>query len=606
MATTRTIVFDLKTTGVDVSHQMDAIGDKADIAKTKVKGMADSMSASLANVGKKMQGLGTAMTVGLTTPLILAAKAGVEYNAQMEQYSASFSTMLGDDVKAAEYLLKLKEMSAKTPFEMTDLASSAKTLLAFGRSADQTTGDMQMLGDISQGNAQSFESLTRAFGKVASSGKMTGEDLNMMIDAGFNPLQIMADKSGKSMQDLRKDMEEGNISFEMMQDAMKTATSEGGMFFGSMEKQSKTLNGQLSTLKDTFMTALGEAVQPLSDFVANVLVPKITTLIEKFSALSPKAKTIALLIAGITTVLGPALILIGMMAQGVAALSGAYGKLVGGLKSFFIGQTLADGTTKKSTISLIANKVATVASTIATKAAAVATKALAIAQKLFNAAMNANPIMKIVALIILLVGAFITLWNTNEGFRKAVLQVWETVKAVFDNIWGKIQDVIAKIKNAFATVKIAIEIIFNAIKSVIIGIFQTIGNIIKTPINAIINGINTVLKMINKIKIPSWVPLIGGKHADFGMIPTLAKGGIVNSATQAIIGEGADPEAVVPLNKTSISNFVSGLGMGSPSGSTTIVIPQAKVALVDLNGRAIGNIILPQMTRSLKLGGALT
>ncbi len=592
MATKRTVIFEFKTTGVNIADQMRQADGAVNNTQANISKQAGIIADKMNGIGKSMQNVGKIATVGLSLPLIAAAKSGVSYNAQMEQYAASFATMLGDDAKAAEYLLKLKEMAAKTPFEMTDLANSAKTLMAFGRSADQTTGDMQMLGDISQGNAQSFESLTRAFGKMASSGRMTGEELNMMIDAGFNPLTSMAEKSGKSMGELRKDMEAGNISFDMVTESMKSATSEGGMFFGSMDKQSKTLNGQLSTLKDTFMTALGDAVMPLSIYVKDVLVPKITELIGKFQALSPKMKTIILVIAGIVTALGPALIIIGSMARGVSALMGAYKLLSGGLKTFFINQTLADGSTKRSTASMIAQKVATVASTIATKSAA-------IAQKLFNLAMNANPIMKIVSLILLLVGAIVALWQNNEGFRVAVIAIWTS-------IWGTISGVVEKIKGAFNTVKTAVITVFNAVKSIIVGVFQTIGNIIKAPINAIIGGINQVLSKINKIKIPNWVPLIGGKHSDFGMIPTLAKGGIVNSATQAIIGEGADPEAVVPLNRKSIGNFVSGIGLKQSGQNITIKIPQQNVALVDLNGNKLGNILLPGMMRSLKLGGALT
>ena len=171
-------------------------------------------------------------------------------NADMEQYLTSFEVMLGSAEKAQALLSDLKTMAAVTPFETSDLANASKTLLAFGENAKDLQGDLQMLGDISQGNGEKFKSLALVFGQIKSAGRLMGQDLLQLVNVGFNPLQVIAAQTGKSMADLKKDMENGKISFEMVAEAMKSATSEGGLFYKSMEKQSQTMTGMLSTLKD--------------------------------------------------------------------------------------------------------------------------------------------------------------------------------------------------------------------------------------------------------------------------------------------------------------------------------------------------------------------
>jgi len=230
------------------------------------------------------------------------------------------------------------------------------------------------------------------------------------------------------------------------------------------------------------------------------------------------------------------------------------------------------------------------------------------------------PIIAAIAAVIVVIVLLIKHW---DKVKEVALIVWDaivkktkdsiakikgiinTIKGVFLGVWTVVKRTVSRIKNAFNSVKNAIITNFKAVKSVLKRIFSGIASIIRAPINGIIYGVNRVLRKINGVKIPNWVPKIGGSHSNFQPISTLAEGGIVNKATQAIIGEGADPEAVVPLNKKGINSFVSGLGMnGGVSGQTIhITIPQQTTAMVDLNGSVIGNIVLPQITKKIKLGG---
>lgn len=202
-------------------------------------------------------------------------KMGVAYNAQMEQYMTSFEVMLGSADKASKHVADLKKMAAKTPFEMEDLASASQQLMAFGVDVKDIQPDLKMLGDISMGNKERFKGLALVFGQVQSQGKLMGQDLLQMINQGFNPLQVISEKTGESMASLKDKMSKGQITFEDVTEAMKIATSEGGKFYQGMEKQSETLTGRISTLKDNVKSLLGELTKPAFNFISENVMPKL-------------------------------------------------------------------------------------------------------------------------------------------------------------------------------------------------------------------------------------------------------------------------------------------------------------------------------------------
>ena len=222
-------------------------------------------------------GLQTAVTAigAVTGALSAGAAVVVKYNAQMEQYITSFGTMLGSAEKATELVNDLKVMGAETPFETSDLAKGSQTLLAFGTAADDLLPTLQMLGDVSQGNKERFDSLTLAFAQVSSAGKLTGQDLLQFVNAGFNPLNEICKKTGESMAEARDRMSEGGISAEEVAAAFKSATSEGGQFYQAMEAQSQTFNGQLSTLKDNVMSFIGDLTQGVTGTLKDTVLPMV-------------------------------------------------------------------------------------------------------------------------------------------------------------------------------------------------------------------------------------------------------------------------------------------------------------------------------------------
>lgn len=252
----------------DASAYDKTIGQLTGTASGAAAKIAAAFTAAFAAVG-----------AGLTA----LAVEGVKYNAQMETYLTSFETMLGSADLAAEKLAELKALGASTPFELEDLAKATQTMLSFGLSSEFASEMLQVLGDISQGDAQKLDSLTLAFSQVQSSGKLTGQDLLQMINVGFNPLNIIAQKTGESMEELRDRMSKGGVSALEVADAMRIATREGGLFFGAMEKQSKTFNGQLSTVKDNWGAFVGSLTTGLHKIAAENTLPKVNKALEELN-----------------------------------------------------------------------------------------------------------------------------------------------------------------------------------------------------------------------------------------------------------------------------------------------------------------------------------
>ena len=200
--------------------------------------------------------------------------SGLEYNQALEGYVTNFTTMLGGSAEAANGMVgSLQKLASATPLAMSDLAGGAQTLLAFGVASGDVSGTLQRLGDISLGNADKMQSLARAYGKATAQGKLTGETVQMMIDAGWNPLIDICDQTGESMEDVQKRMAAGSISAEELTQAVNHATDAGGKFAGGMEAASKTVAGLTSTLQDNVNAMLGELMQPVSDAMLSTLLP---------------------------------------------------------------------------------------------------------------------------------------------------------------------------------------------------------------------------------------------------------------------------------------------------------------------------------------------
>lgn len=352
-------------------------------------------------------------------------QSGVDYNASMESYLTNFKVMLGNEELAAAKLSELRKMAASTPFALSDLTEGTQTLLQFGIAADDTTGVLKQLGDISLGNADKLQTLVRAYGKMSSAQKVTLENVNMMIDAGFNPLNQICDATGESMSDLYKRISDGRVSFEELQYAVQAATSEGGQFYNGMLEASQTFSGRMSTLKDNVAALTGELTSGLFAALGDLVV-KLNDVVTSFLDSDEKMAQLKDTIGIATSVVA---------AAGAAFL--AY-------KGYVALATAAE----------VAHTVATTAMTAANAAAEAGATGLALAQAALNAVISANPVALLVSALAALATGLVTAYKTSETFRNTVNSAFSTVKNIAQSAIGTvvdwINDLVAKIEGAAA------------------------------------------------------------------------------------------------------------------------------------------------------------
>ena len=360
-----------------------------------------------------------------SSKLAEVVKSGVDYNATMESYLTNFKVMLGSEEAAATKLSEIRKMAASTPFSLDDLTSGTQTLLQFGIAADDTTGVLQRLGDISLGNAEKLQTLTRAYGKMSSAQKVTLENVNMMIDAGFNPLNQICDATGESMSDLYKRISDGKVSFSELEAAVEAATSQGGQFYNGMLEASQTFSGRMSTLKDNVSALTGELTSGLFAALGDLVV-KLNEVVVSFLDSDEKMAQLKETIGIATAVVA---------AAGTAFLT---------YKGYVAAATAIE----------VVHTAATTAMTAAHKAAEAGATGLAVAQAGLNAVLKANPIGLVVSLLAALAAGLVTAYKTSETFRNAVNSAFASVKKIAQNAIGTVVDwineLVAKIRGAAA------------------------------------------------------------------------------------------------------------------------------------------------------------
>ena len=181
----------------------------------------------------------------------------IRVRGEFQSMQTAIETMVGKDM-AGQLIPQIKELAKISPLTMSDMVGAEKMMLGFNIQAEDTIKYLKAISDISMGESSKFNSLTLAFSQMSAAGKLMGQDLNQMINAGFNPLQIISEKTGKSIATLKDEMSKGAVSAEMVQQAFIDATSAGGKFYNMSENASKTINGQLSMMQDALDSVFNE------------------------------------------------------------------------------------------------------------------------------------------------------------------------------------------------------------------------------------------------------------------------------------------------------------------------------------------------------------
>ena len=219
----------------------------------------------------------------------------IRVRGEFQSMQTAIETMVGKDV-AGQLIPQIKELAKISPLTMSDMVGAEKMMLGFNIQAEDTIKYLKAISDISMGESSKFNSLTLAFSQMSAAGKLMGQDLNQMINAGFNPLQIISEKTGKSIATLKDEMSKGVVSAEMVQQAFIDATSAGGKFYNMSENASKTINGQLSMMQDALDSVFNE-LGTKSESVIMDGIQMTTSLIQNY-------ETVGKVLAGLVVTYG--------------------------------------------------------------------------------------------------------------------------------------------------------------------------------------------------------------------------------------------------------------------------------------------------------------
>jgi|688.fasta_scaffold119543_3 tape measure domain-containing protein len=265
---------------------VDIKGNASHLDKT-IKNVKTSLSAigSVATTAAtSLAGIGVAGGAAMAAFIITSSKAA----ADVEDLGIQFEVLTGSAKTAAELMKTFRDEEKKSALSLSDYANAAKTMLAFGTSLDDVTPSLRMLGDVSMGNSERFGSLALAFAQTTAAGRLMGQEVLQFVNAGFNPLEQISRDTGRSMQDLKKDMEDGKISVSMVKNAFVSATSEGGRFYKAIDKGSASTNAKLNQLsaaatqlRVAFGTGFNEGLKDALD-ASNNFLPQLENKFARF------------------------------------------------------------------------------------------------------------------------------------------------------------------------------------------------------------------------------------------------------------------------------------------------------------------------------------
>lgn len=534
----------------EISYKVTFDGHEAERTINNLSKKADEVSKKFTNVGKNL-------TLGVTTPLAgfstYAVKMASDLSEVQNVVDTTFkesSNTINEFAKNAAEKFGLSELSAK---QFTGTMGAMLKSMGLG---NQEVTDMSMALAGLAGDMASFYNLdpTEAFEKLRSGISGETEPLKQLgINMSVANLEAFALSKGITKSyDSMTQAEQATLRYQYIMETTADAQGDYSKTADSTANKTRTTMLQFQTLS----AELGQQLLPIVNDVLGVL----QNVIKWFNNLDDSGKRIVLILGGIALAIGP-----------VVSMIGSLIKVGSGIKSL---------------VTII-------------KSWNIVTKLMTATQTALNLVMSMNPISLIIIAIVALIAILVVLWNKCEWFRNGVMTVinaiwnaiktafefvknivvtvftfiWDIIKKyvtfwinlfttvktavqsvftsikniisnVFSTIWGVITGVISKIKSAFTAVGSFIKSVFNGVKNAIVTIFSTISGIIKAPINGVIWLINKAIGGLNKIKIPSWVPGLGGKGINIPLIPYLDTGtNYVAREGLAYLHEG---EAVVP------------------------------------------------------------
>lgn len=465
------------------------------------KSAQSSWKSAGASIAKSIGAAFVGVTAAAGAGIVSLAKFGVDFNSQMEQYQTSFEVMTGDAEKAVEITERLKDTAAKTPFGLQDLAETTQLLMNYGLTADAAMGSMEMLGDISQGSAEKMNRIAMAYGQMSSLGKVQLEDIKQMIEAGFNPLQEISEATGESMESLYARISDGTLAVDEITASMQRSTSEGGKYFQSMEKQSQTLSGQFSTFQDNFSAFAGEVVEGITPALSSAM-----DMMNKMFA----DQTLLNMLSSLFVVLGDIVteampLLVDMLGQ----ILPVFGEIVNEVLPVAV-----------ELFSQLLPPLIELVEAVLPVLSAIIEALLPIISAIAQAI---SPLIDILVQLIdlALIPLQIYLGYVSGAFTSTFNAITAVVTTAVGVLLGVLGGLIDFISGVFSG---DWEKAWNGIVNIFGSIWEGIKNLAKVPVNAVIDILNGLIRGLNNIRIPDWVPVIGGAGINIPLIPRLKKG----------------------------------------------------------------------------------
>jgi tape measure domain-containing protein len=274
-------------------------------------------------IGGQMQDVGSKMTTRLSLPMMALGGLALKASADLETMQVAFESLTGSAEGAEKVMKDLTEFTAGTPFQLEGVGKAAKQLMAAQVPAEELRGKLKYLGDIAAGANVPLEDMASIFTKSKAKGKAMTEELLQLSDRGIPIIDVLAKKMNVSKEEIFDMASKGKVSFEILEDALQSMTKEGGVFANQMEKQSNTLAGIFSTLKDNLQLAFGEIGNILVDTLdlkqvmkdAIGWIQEFVKWLKNISEEHPGLVRIAVIIMGIVAALGPLLYMVGTVVK---------------------------------------------------------------------------------------------------------------------------------------------------------------------------------------------------------------------------------------------------------------------------------------------------
>jgi len=505
--------------------------DEATAAFGKIKGALGDANSAI----EKASGASSTLAKGLAVAgggVVALGGMFLKSASDAEQMQTSFTVMLGSAEKAKKFMKDLADFSAKTPFNLPGVSQASKQLLAYGSTQENVLKQVGILGDIASGvGKDKLPQLILAFGQVQAATKLTGNEMRQFTEAGVPLIDALATHFGVTKDKIAQMASDGKIKFKDVEESLGSLTAKGGPFFEMMAKQSETLSGRWSTVTDNFGIFMTQQGKPLLDWAKQFVEWLNIIVIDVLPKVAAK---------------------------------------IGELTQWFLQH-------KEAIIFVVSVITAALLPAVWSLVAAFAAGAVALAPWLLGGAVIGG------------IGAgiyyIVTHWDELAAKAK---QVWDYIVGKLKEAWNWIRstigggiDYINGIFNAgLTTIKDLWTTAWTGLGNVVSDIWDGIKSAVVGSINWLVDKINSFIKMVNRASAAA-AGVVGLSAPQISEIPKLAKGGIVDRPTMAMIGE-AGPEAVVPLNRARMG----GLGLGS---NITIVV----------NGDVSGDELIDKTAKAL-------